>query len=133
MTRVLLIIFGSLLVYGCAAVNEPVAETVSATPMPAPQEYPVDDAQSDSASTSTEVASSTDEEVAIPSMEPPPVERSDLPIVVSNKNERICRRERRTGSNRAVRVCYTRAELERLEQEGKDTFRELHRSQMGEK
>jgi hypothetical protein len=67
------------------------------------------------------------------SIEPPQVEQSEVPIVVSNKNERICTREKRTGSNRAMRVCRTRAEVERLEEESKETFRTLHRSQTGEK
>lgn len=45
------------------------------------------------------------------------------------KDDRICRREVRTGTHRAVRVCRTRAEIERIEQESKDTFRDLYESQ----
>ncbi len=49
--------------------------------------------------------------------------------IVFVQNEMVCRREMRTGSHRAVRVCRTRAEIERLETESKETFKDLHRSQ----
>lgn len=45
-------------------------------------------------------------------------------------NNLICRVERRTGSNRPIRVCRTRAQIEQAELDGKDTFEELHRSQV---
>ena len=48
---------------------------------------------------------------------------------VAVQNEMVCRREMRTGSHRATRVCRTRAEIERMEIDAKDTFKDLHRSQ----
>jgi hypothetical protein len=47
----------------------------------------------------------------------------------SGLNQQVCRREMQTGSHRAVRICRTRAEIAALELEGKDTFKDLHRSQ----
>lgn len=44
-------------------------------------------------------------------------------------NTRICRRERRTGTNRTVRVCRTQAEINQREIESKETFEVLRRSQ----
>jgi hypothetical protein len=49
--------------------------------------------------------------------------------IVSLQNEMVCRREMRTGSHRSVRVCRTRAEIERIEIESKEIFDDLHRSQ----
>ena len=63
----------------------------------------------------------------------PEIRRASVPPVVQNasaQNEIVCRREMRTGTHRAIRVCRTRAEMEKIEIEGKDTFKELHRSQV---
>lgn len=54
---------------------------------------------------------------------------ADTPPTASVAAQRVCRLEKRTGSNRAIRVCRTRAEIDRLETESKERFRELHRSQ----
>ncbi len=54
---------------------------------------------------------------------------ADTPPTASVAAQRVCRLEKRTGSNRAMRVCRTRAEIEALETESKERFRELHRSQ----
>lgn len=51
------------------------------------------------------------------------------PAVVQNRNERICRNERKTGTHRLTRVCRTRAEMEELEVASKQVFDELHKSQ----
>ena len=53
---------------------------------------------------------------------------ADVPTLRSQQ-ERICHRERRTGSNRVVRVCRTRAKIAKDELESKELFDELHRSQ----
>jgi len=129
MTRILFILFGVLFVCACAAVDDPIATTVSATPTPIPTTTPT---PIDSQHTQTADESQTAKATELYSIEPPQVEQSEAPIVMSNKNERVCTREKRTGSNRAMRVCRTRAEMERLEEESKDTFRALHRSQTGE-
>ena len=44
-------------------------------------------------------------------------------------DEVICVRERRTGSNRAKKVCRTRAEIERDRIEGKETFEGMRQAQ----
>ena len=63
----------------------------------------------------------------IPSVPAATVDHEAASVVV--RNEMVCRREMRTGSHRAVGVCRTRAEIERLETESKETFKDLHRSQ----
>ena len=133
MTRILFTLFGVLFVCACAAVDDPIATTVSATPAPMPTATPTPTPTPiDSQHTQTADESQTATATELHSIEPPQVEQSEAPIVMSNKNERVCTREKRTGSNRAMRVCRTRAEMERLEEESKDTFRALHRSQTGE-
>lgn len=49
--------------------------------------------------------------------------------VAADRSGRVCRNERRTGTNRVVRVCRTRAEIERQQVEGKEVFDDLHDSQ----
>ena len=49
--------------------------------------------------------------------------------VLLTRQERVCHREKRTGTNRVVRVCRTRAQIEREELESKELFDDLHRSQ----
>lgn len=51
-------------------------------------------------------------------------EEYDIP----NGDERVCRRERRTGTHRAQRVCYTRAEIERMADKSRDVLDEMNRS-----
>ena len=65
----------------------------------------------------------------ISQIDSPMVEQTSGPTAVARQDERICRREMRTGSHRAMRVCRTRAEIERMEEESKDTFKSLHDSQ----
>ena len=45
------------------------------------------------------------------------------------RGEVICVRERRTGSNRVRKVCRTREEIRREEDQARETFDDLHRSQ----
>jgi len=45
-------------------------------------------------------------------------------------SELVCVRERRTGSHRARKICRSRAQIAKEELEGKDTFEDLHRSQV---
>ncbi len=62
------------------------------------------------------------EVVAIP--EVPMV--TDVPV----RDEVICRMEKRTGTNRATRVCRTRSGNARSARKGKETFEVLRRSQV---
>ena len=41
----------------------------------------------------------------------------------------VCKRERRTGSHRARKVCRTRAQIAQEELAARETFEDLHRSQ----
>ena len=104
---------------GCAA-------TVENAPPPA-ADVPEPAVNSESPATDDEL-----EVASIPKV-PKATSRTSVPSVhqdVSAQNEIVCRREMRTGTHRAIRVCRTRAEIERIEIEGKDTFKELHRSQV---
>jgi hypothetical protein len=140
MTRLLTLFFCVLGVCACATVDRPNVPTASTTPIPkesAPTQtvnksHPVDNAN-DEIDEPEEIAVSAPVAVVateLESIEPPPVSQSEVPIAASTKTERVCRREKRTGSHRAVRICRTRAEMEHLEEESKDTFRALHQSQM---
>ena len=122
MTRLAPISVSFLLICACTTTEQPV---VSAVPGPttvgqpesvdvAPQEPSQDQVTTES---------------EIYAIETPPVEQSEVAVAVSNASELVCRRERRTGTHRAVRVCRTRAENERIKQESKDTFKDLHRNQ----
>jgi hypothetical protein len=51
---------------------------------------------------------------------------TDIPV----RDEVICRMEKRTGSNRATRVCRTRSGNTRSAREGKEKFEVLRRSQV---
>ena len=51
---------------------------------------------------------------------------TDVPV----RDEVICRMEKRTGTNRAVRVCRTRSGNARSARKGKATFEVLRRSQV---
>ncbi len=51
---------------------------------------------------------------------------TDIPV----RDEVICRMEKRTGTNRATRVCRTRSGNARSAREGKETFEVLRRSQV---
>ena len=66
--------------------------------------------------------------VDIPEESATPTEASDLDVPV--RSDLVCVRERRTGSHRARKVCRSRAQIAKEEQEGKDTFEDLHRSQV---
>jgi len=52
---------------------------------------------------------------------------ADVPV----RDEVICRMEKRTGTNRATRVCRTRSGNKKSAREGKETFEVLRRSQVG--
>jgi len=51
---------------------------------------------------------------------------TDIPV----RDEVICRMEKRTGTNRATRVCRTRSGNARSARKGKETFEVLRRSQV---
>ena len=57
------------------------------------------------------------------------IEGQEKVALQTDEPEIVCRRERRTGSHRAIRVCRSKAEIERTAREGKDAFEELNRSQ----
>lgn len=110
MTRLFAILVTALCIFACAAPGSPTGS----------QPVPVTDAQQETNATTQ-----------IESIEPPSVEPTEIPIAAAGKspNDRICRRERRTGTHIAARVCRTRAEIQRMEEAGRDTFDDLHREQ----
>ena len=118
MLTIIAIAFG---VSACASDGPPAATSAAAE---TPASEPTNTA---AAGADTQVAG----EEQLEFVDIPPVEPDEtIPVAEqSNKNERVCRREMRTGTHRAVRVCRTRAEMDRIEQEGKDVFKELHRDQ----
>jgi len=64
------------------------------------------------------------------------VEVGDIPEVpkavdIPVRDDVICRMEKRTGSNRATRVCRSRSQNTKSSREGKETFEDLRRSQTG--
>ena len=66
--------------------------------------------------------------VDIPGESATPAEASELDVPA--QSNLVCVRERRTGSHRARKVCRSRAQIAKEEQEAKDTFEDLHRSQV---
>lgn len=119
MTRLLPACVGALCIGACASTDVPPASTPAV-----PAQAATVDPREPATSSTQSGAESEIEMVDVPA-----VEESEIPAMTPNANERVCRREIRTGTHRAVRVCRTRAEMNRLEEEGKDTFRELHKSQ----
>ena len=122
MTRLLPACVGALCIGACATTDVPSASTTSTPAVPA-QTATV--GEREPAADSTQTGAETEIEM----VDVPGVEESEIPITTPNANEKVCRREIRTGTHRPVRVCRTRAEINRLKQEGKDTFQQLHRSQ----
>jgi hypothetical protein len=53
--------------------------------------------------------------------------RTDVPV----RDDVICQMERRTGTNRARRVCRTRSQNAKSAREGKKAFEDLRKSQTG--
>ena len=88
-------------------------------------------AEAENASESTAPAPATDDLIVvvdIPGDPATPTEASDMDMPTQSKL--VCVRERRTGSHRARKVCRTRAQIAKEELEGKETFEDLHRSQV---
>ena len=117
MTRLIPVCASVFVITACATSSAPTTPDTSAAPDPAPAEAVAE---------SVAEASTTDGVIDV--VEVPAVAKAE-PEPDPRKDERICRREVRTGTHRAVRVCRTRAEIERIEQESKDAFRDLHQSQ----
>lgn len=122
MTRLAPVFVGFVLIGACATTEKPIASTV---PGPASVAQPESVGAAPQEPGPTQVTKKTEIQV----IDIPPVEQSEVAIAKSNASKRVCRRERRTGTHRAVRVCRTRAEMEQSKQESKDTFRDLHREQ----
>ncbi len=51
---------------------------------------------------------------------------TDIPV----RDKVVCRMEKRTGTNRATRVCRSRSSINRTATEAKETFEDLRRSQV---
>ena len=51
---------------------------------------------------------------------------TDIPV----RDEVVCTRERRTGTNRVKKVCRSRSSIDRTSAEAKETFEVLRRSQV---
>jgi hypothetical protein len=119
MSRLLAILVSALCISACANTRDSAgSNTAPVAEAPSPQ--PVEN-----------LPAETSAATVLESLEPPPVEPTAIPVAVAGESpgDRICRREVRTGTHRAVRVCRTRAEIERIEIESKDTFKDLHREQ----
>ena len=102
MTRLLPVCVGALCIGACATTDVPSASTTSTPAAPA-QTVTVDGPEP--AANSTQTGAETEIEM----VDVPAVEESEIPTATPNANERVCRREMRTGTHRAVRVCRTRA------------------------
>jgi len=94
---------------------------------------PVAEAENASESTSESVtpAPTTDDSIVvvdIPGESATPAEASNLDMPA--QRDVVCVRERRTGSHRARRVCRSRAQIAKEELEARETFDDLHRSQV---
>ncbi len=100
--------------------------TACAAPGPTPPPS-VAEPEEPSANIKTSEPQSVVEVATIPSVPVATVDHAAENIFT--RKEMVCRRERRTGTHRATRVCRTREEMERLEIESKETFRDLNRSQ----
>ncbi len=94
---------------------EPVADSESVSEKAAETVVP-------KAASGEDVVASTSAEAVTPSE--PGI--TDMPA----RTQRICKRERKTGSHRAREVCRTREQIEKEELEGKEAFEDLHRSQV---
>lgn len=122
MTRLIPIFISALCIGACASGGDPTAANNSAPADPAPTAV-VDETETAAAPTED----SAQEELTV--VDVPAVAQNAAQVADPRKDQRICRREVRTGTHRAVRVCRTRAEIERMEQESKEAFRDLHKSQ----
>jgi len=76
--------------------------------------------------------SASDNEAAPPVGDVEIVAIPEVPMVtdVPVRDEVICRMEKRTGTNRATRVCRTRSGNAKSARKGKETFEVLRRSQV---
>lgn len=119
MTRLLAILVSALCISACATTGDPAGSNAG----------PVADASTPQPVESLPAESSA--ATGIESIEPPAVEPTVIPVAAADESpdDRICRREVRTGTHRPMRVCRTRAEIERMETESKDAFKDLHREQ----
>lgn len=65
----------------------------------------------------------------------PDLEVADIPEVpkvtdIPVRDEIVCSREKRTGTNRVIKVCRSRSSINRTSAEAKETFDDLRRSQV---
>lgn len=113
------------LVVACAA-QKPASEETSPV-------APVSPTGEAAGSTSHDVTAETEGEV-VEFTEPPDVPASDAPPieVAADRDEIICQLERRTGTNRKVRVCRPRSGNPADTAAAKQTFDTLRRSQQFE-
>lgn len=85
------------------------------------------------ATAEAETSAATDDDEGIVVVDTPNVPKvavTEEEFEVPNGGERVCRLERRTGTHRARRVCYTRTEIERMAIKSKEAFDDLNRSQV---
>lgn len=121
MTRLIPICLAALSVGACAASSVSTTSDSSIPPGRAPG------ATVDAPDATAPTQAVADEGISV--VEVPALAQTEPETADSRKDQRICTREVRTGTHRAVRVCRTVAEIERMEQESKETFRDMHRSQ----
>ena len=124
-----LIVLLALLLGACASTG-PDPATSNATP---PAEVAAVESTPASAPSSTATAESEDRVIeALPAESAQPAEEGSYPVAAAPPpNPVVCQMERRTGSNRKVKVC-RRAPSALDEADTQQTFDSLRRSQMGE-
>lgn len=119
MTRFYLTSAVALFLAACATEppSQPASEsTARATSAPA------------TAGAETPAAADDESIVAVDTPDIPEAEVTDEQLGIPDPDERICRRERRTGTHRAQRVCYTRAEIERMADESREMLDDMNRT-----
>lgn len=114
MNNLVLLAAAALAITACAST----APTAPDTPIPAAA------AESSPATSNAEEPGSSTGDIQVVN-----IEGQEKVALQTDEPEIVCRRERRTGSHRAIRVCRSKAEIERTAREGKDAFEELNRSQ----
>ena len=109
MIRQYILTVSFLAVAACAATDQQPPEAVASADQPTTESVPA--------------ASTGNVEVA----EIPEVAKvTDIPV----RDEIVCKMEKRTGTNRATKVCRSRSSINRSTEEGKKAFDDLRRSQV---
>ena len=98
-----------LAVAACATTDVNLPETVASADQPTTESVPATPTGNVEVAEIPEVAKAT-----------------DIPV----RDEVVCKMEKRTGTNRATKVCRSRSSINRSSEEGKKTFDVLRKSQV---